>query len=263
MSAPFVKWVGGKRKLISELRKHIPASFGTYYEPFVGGGALFWALRPASAILSDANARLVNAYVAVRDRPDAIIDELRTYPYERKFYGRTRALIDEGTSAQRAARFIYLNRTGFNGLYRVNRRGEFNVPFGRYANPTICDAETLRACSAALRGVEIVRGDFADVLARAKKGDFVYCDPPYVPLSATSSFAQYTADGFMYEDQRRLRDIARDLKRRGVHVLLSNSGPPIVRELYADGFDIREVLAARAISCKGDKRGAVKEVLIT
>ena len=260
---PFLKWVGGKRQLIPQLLANAPPAFGRYYEPFVGGGALFFHLRPRAAVLADANERLIRTYRGVRDDVEAVIDRLRRYPYESSFYYRMRALpIDRRSDAEVAAWFIYLNRAGFNGLYRVNRENQFNVSFGRYTNPTICDAENLRACSAALKGTELVVGDFADVVGKAQCGDFVYIDPPYVPLSATSCFTSYAADGFGADDQRRLRATASKLKKRGVRVLLSNSSAPFVRELYAGQFKTVEVYASRAVNCRADRRGAVKELLI-
>lgn len=260
---PFLKWVGGKRQLLPHLTKHVPVSIGRYFEPFIGGGALFFHLRPARAVLADANERLVRTYRGVRDDVASVIALLETYPYERDFYYRLRALpIDRASDVEVAAWFVYLNRAGFNGLYRVNRQNGFNVPFGRYDSPKICDAENLRACSVALQDVELVVADFETSTKAARRGDFAYFDPPYVPLSATSCFTSYAAEGFGADDQRRLRKTAAALKKRGVKVLVSNSSAPFVRELYASGFETLEVDARRAISCKGDGRGAVKELLL-
>jgi DNA adenine methylase len=244
------------------LLPHVPRSFGTYHEPFVGGGALFFAVRPARAVLSDNNARLVRTWRGVRDRVEDLIRLLKTYPHDKKFFLEMRERdIDAASDVEVAAWFIYLNRTAFNGLYRVNSKNKYNVPFGRYVNPTICDEPTLRACSRALRGASIEHEDFEAVLARAKAGDFVYFDPPYVPLSATSDFTSYTAEGFSAEDQRRLRDVARTLKERGVHVLLSNSSAEFVRDLY-EGFHVEEVAATRYVNCQADGRGPVVELVI-
>ncbi len=260
---PFLKWVGGKRQLVPELVARAPRSFGRYFEPFVGGGALFFHLLPREALLADANERLIRTYRAVRDDVEAVIDLLRGYPYDSEFYYRLReTAVDARSDTEVAAWFIYLNRAGFNGLYRVNRGNRFNVSFGRYVNPTICDAENLRACSEALRGAELVVGDFASAVGDARRGDFAYFDPPYVPLSATSSFTSYASDGFGPDDQRRVRSTAEDLKKRGVRVLLSNSSAPFVRALYADGFILSEVSATRAVNCRADRRGSVKELLI-
>ncbi len=271
---PFVKWVGGKRQLSDAILQEAPARFARYHEPFLGGGAVFFELAAGrlsggagveghSAFLSDANERLIRSYRGVRDAPDAVIALLRTYPYERDFFMEFRGVaIDARSDAEVAAWFIYLNRAGFNGLYRVNSKNRFNVPFGRYTNPKLCDAENLNAVSRALRGVSLEVCSFELAAERAEAGDFVYFDPPYVPLSVTSAFTSYTADGFDMEAQRRLRDLALALKARGVFVLLSNSGAPAVRELYSD-FRCVEVSATRAVNSKASARGPVTELLIS
>lgn len=262
-AVPYLKWAGGKRSMLRHLVPHVPPSYGTYFEPFVGGGALFFALQPEKAVLSDVNRRLVRSYAAVCDDVDAVVELLKTYPYEKEFFLTMRAVrIDDRPDVEVAAWLIYLNRSCFNGLYRVNRNNVFNVPFGRYSNPTICDETNLRACSERLRGVAILHEPFETVLGRAAPGDFVYFDPPYLPLSATSSFTGYSADGFGLDDHRRLRDVARELKARGVGVLISNSAAPAARELYAEGFEIEEVLAGRAINARGDGRGRIPELII-
>ena len=261
---PFLKWVGGKRQLLSHLLDRAPEDFNAYHEPFLGGAALFYALDPVEAHLSDMNERLLRTYQAIRDNVDGVIELLETYPFDKEFYLRLRAKkIDRCTDVEVAAWMLYLNKTGFNGLYRVNKSGGFNVPFGRYKNPTICDEVRLRACSEALAHVELHRGDFMGVEERAVEGDFVYFDPPYVPLNVTSSFTSYTSDGFTIDDQIRLRDLALRLKRRGVHVLLSNSSAEAVWELYSKDFDVREVMASRAINSKASGRGKVAELLIS
>ena len=260
---PFVKWVGGKRQLLPTLMERAPRDAATYFEPFIGGGALFFALHPRVAVLADVNERLILTYKGVRDTVDEVIRLLRTYPHDSAFFYRMREKsIDTGSDAEVAAWLIYLNKTGFNGLYRVNRANRFNVPFGRYKNPNICDEPTLRACSAALTKTELLVADFEVVTARAKRGDFVYFDPPYVPLSVTSSFASYTSGGFGPAEQTRLRDTARKLKRRGVRVLLSNSSAPFVRSLYDEGFKLTEVSATRMVNSKATARGSVVELLI-
>jgi DNA adenine methylase len=265
---PFLKWVGGKRQIIEALLDHVPAlgRASTYHEPFVGGGALFFALRHSRAMLSDNNERLVRTYKGVRDRVEDVVKLLRQYKrkHDPDFFQHMRQKqVDElQDDAAVAAWMIYLNKTGFNGLYRVNSRNMFNVPLGRYENPAICDEANLRACSRALQGVDIAHRDFTTVLQHARKGHFVYFDPPYVPLSATSSFTGYTADGFGPSDQERLRDVARELKARGVHVLLSNSGAGFVREIYAEGFELQEVQASRQVNCNAKGRGKIKELLI-
>ncbi len=260
---PFLKWAGGKRQLMPHLLRHVPATRGRYFEPFVGGGALFFALRPDRATVADVNERLVRAYRGVAHHVEDVVRLLGGYPHDSAFFYRLRARpIDARSDAEVAAWFIYLNRTGYNGLYRVNRKNEFNVPFGRYANPTVCDAPMLRACAAALHGTNLVVDDFENVVAGAKRGDFVYFDPPYAPLSATSSFTSYTSGGFGPDDQRRLRDVALRLKRRGVHVLLSNSSVPAIRELYEGPFEVLEVPATRMVNSKGGGRGPVAELVI-
>lgn len=265
---PFVKWVGGKRQLLPQLLAHVPPKFGTYYEPFVGGGALFFALAHPRAVLCDANLRLIRTYRAVRDDVETLIALLKgcAARHSTDFYYETRAVNPDAFNhdVEVAAWFIYLNRTCFNGLYRVNSKGVFNVPIGRYENPQICDEERLRACSRALAHAEIEWTDFRELAGRPLQGDFVYCDPPYAPLSATADFASYTADGFGGKDQADLRDLAGVLKRRGVHVLLSNSSAPLIRELYKDRalFEVIPVLARRAVNSNAALRGPVTELLI-
>ncbi len=267
MSArPFLKWTGGKRQLLPELLKRVPSMYGVYHEPFVGGGALFFALRPPVARLGDMNPRLVRCYRAIRDNVDDLIGLLssRYATNTAGFFYATRAA-EPSDPVEVAAWMIYLNKTCFNGLWRVNKAGKFNAPFGKYDNPAICDEENLRACSAALKAglVTIENEDFESVDGRAKAGDFVYFDPPYVPLSETSSFAAYTAGGFGPRDQERLRDLALTLKRRGVHVLLSNSGAPAVEKLYSADFTIAEVMARRSINKNASGRGAIVEYVIS
>jgi len=260
---PFLKWAGGKRRLVPILRTHVPERFGTYFEPFVGGGALFFDLRPERAVLGDGNERLIRTYSAIRDDVEGVIRTLANCPHDKAFFLAERERdIDSELNADVAAWMIYLNKTAFNGLYRVNARNRFNVPFGRYENPTICDAENLRACARALENVGLCHDDFLSVLDLAHEGDFVYFDPPYVPLSATSSFVGYTEGGFGTADQVRLRDCALTLKRRGVKVLLSNSSAGLVRELYADGFEMQEVQAARNINRNAEGRKKIAELII-
>ena len=260
---PFLKWVGGKRQLLGELLSHTPRRFGCYHEPFIGGGALFFALAPKKAFLSDHNERLIRTYRGVRDSVDDVISLLQQYPHERVFFEQMRSVdIDRGSDAEVAAWMLYLNRTAYNGLYRVNRDNRFNVPFGDYKHPTICDEVRLRQCSMALQQVSVEHEDYASVLKRAKKGDFVYFDPPYVPLSKTASFTSYTRNRFTDDDQTRLRDTAVELKKYGVHVVLSNSNTEQVKNLYAKHFKLIEVKATRAINSKSSARGKISELLI-
>jgi DNA adenine methylase len=266
VARPFLKTVGGKTQLLPELLARVPASFKMYFEPFVGGGALFFALAmrgvlTGQAVLGDTNRRLVRTYRGVRDHVETVIGLLEKRRYEEKQYYAVRAMDpDLLGDAGVAAWMIYLNKTGFNGLYRVNRDGRFNVPFGRYTNPTICDTDNLRACSKALQGVEITTCDFTAHAPR--RGDFIYFDPPYLPVSKTSNFRGYTADGFTLNDQYRLRDHALTLKQKGVHVLLSNS--IAAKEIYeGHGFTIDVVHARRNVNSKATSRGAVEEILVT
>ncbi len=266
--APFVKWVGGKTRLLGELLARAPQHYHRYFEPFVGGGALFFKMRPPTAVLSDLNADLIATYQAVRDEADAVVRyaarhrtlHSETYYYQtRERWNETRT---ELAPAARAAAFLYLNKTCYNGLWRVNKSGKFNVPAGRYVNPTILHAEQLRAASFALRNAEIVAAPFDRALAEADAGDFVYFDPPYDPVSETSDFTSYTAGSFGIADQTRLADAYRQLADRGCAVMLSNSDTPLVRKLYA-GFRIDRVMCTRAINSRADARGAVAEVIVT
>jgi DNA adenine methylase len=248
-----------------------PADWAGYHEPFVGGGALFFALASrrgglgGQAVLSDMNERLIRTYLTVRDQVEPLIGRLQEHEalHSKTHYYATRSRkIDADDDLEVAAWMIYLNKTGFNGLYRVNKKGGFNVPIGRYKNPNICDAENLRACSGILQGVEIHHQGFDAVLERAGEGDFVYFDPPYVPVSATASFTAYTSDGFTLADQERLRDIASALKERGVSVMLSNADHPRVRKLYTPGFRKHTIQVGRAINSAASRRGSVAELII-
>lgn len=271
---PFLKWAGGKSQLISQYIPYFPQKFATYYEPFLGGGAVFFYLygvarkdqptKKFPAVLTDINPELVNVYCCVRDRIEELIELLAQHQeqHNRDYYYRMRSQLT-GTSVEMAARLIYLNKTCFNGLYRENSKGEFNVPMGQYKNPTICNADVLRLVSDSLQSVAIEVRSFETILDFAKTvEDFVYFDPPYHPLSNTSSFTGYSRYSFNEKDQIRLRNIFAELAQRGVKVLLSNSDCPLVRELYKD-FHIHEILAARAINSKAEKRGKITEILVT
>jgi len=269
---PFLKWAGGKRKVVPRLREHLPQHFGTYHEPFLGGGALFFRLaaltRPpfGGVVLGDGNERLMRCYQAVRDDVEQVIRllELYTAAHSEPFFYALRSMdVDMGSDYEVAAWLIYLNRTAFNGLYRVNSKGGFNVPFGKYVNPVVCHADHLRTCSELLAQVELRHEGFEAVLERAEPNDAVYFDPPYVPRSDTASFTAYTRGGFGPEQQARLRTVAMELAQRGVTVILSNHDVPEVRELYPKShFDLRVVPVARAINSAGAKRGKVKELVI-
>ena len=262
---PFLKWVGGKGQLLPQMQALLPRTFGRYFEPFVGGAALFFHLLPERASLTDVNAELVDCYRAVRDEVEDVIHALEAHEYDEAHYYRVRAQDLAGMSlAERAARTIFLNKTGYNGLYRVNKSGGFNVPFGRYVNPGFRNAESfanLRACARALRDVKLEVRDFGAVVRHARAGDFVYFDPPYVPVSSTSDFTSYVPGGFGREDQERLAEVFGRLAAKGVHVMLSNSDTPEVRALYGR-FRIDRVLAARSVNSKPGKRGKVGEVVV-
>ncbi len=262
---PVLKWAGGKSRILHELVPRLPRPSqwtGRYFEPFVGGAAVFLHLRPRRAVLSDVNPELVHLYTTIRDEVEALIEDLGRHTYDRQYYYAVRALDPaELPPIERASRMIFLNRTCFNGLWRVNRRGQFNVPFGRYANPTLCPEDRLRAMSAALAETEIRHADFERAVAGARRGDFVYFDPPYVPLTKTANFTSYAAGSFGLKDQERLAALFTALGRRGVRCMLSNSDTPLVRELYA-GHHIDQILAPRAISRDPDNRRPVAEVVV-
>jgi len=274
---PFVKWVGGKRQLIQQFKDLgvlPPAGFdfnkNTYYEPFVGGGAVFFELGPKNAELSDMNLELVTTYNIIKTDVEALIKELNRnkYEYDKEKFLRIRAIdINRLSELEIAARFIYLNRTAFNGMYRVNSSGKFNVPFGRYDDPLICDEQNLRAVSSVLQSVKIKYQDYKAVLDNAKRGDFVYFDPPYYPVSKTASFTSYTADGFLDKEQTELRDTFLELQKKGCYVALSNTDTPFIKGLFKpfqkDGITLHKVKAGRAINSDAKKRGKVFEVLVT
>ena len=270
---PFVKWVGGKRQLLRQFRElglYPPEDFNpitnTYYEPFVGGGAVFFDLLPKNAELSDLNNELVTTYNVIKNNVDELIKTLQKHIYDKEYYLEVRAKkIEDLSDIEVASRFIFLNRTGFNGLYRVNKSGQFNVPFGRYNNPVICDEDNLRRVSDALQDVTITHQDYKNVLKTAKSGDFIYLDPPYYPINATSSFTSYTAEGFLEKEQTELRDTFVKLHKKGCFVMLSNSDTPFINELYSglDGITINKITAGRAINSKGSGRGKITEVLVT
>lgn len=263
---PFLRWVGGKSSLIDRLFAHVPPEFGTYHEVFLGGGVMFFALhtlgRLKRARLNDVNGRLVNAYRVVQDDVERVIGKLKRMPNEEEYYLRQRKRnVDSADLATQAAWFIYLNRTCFNGLYRVNAKNEFNVPFGHRKNLVVCDAVGLREVSRSLRGVEISRDDFEQAAVRAQPGDFVFCDPPYLPRVG-NEFVRYSGAGFGYAEHVRLRDVMKALRDRGVKVMITNSGTEEVRQLY-DGFDIEEVRVKRSVNRDGMGRGAIPDFIIT
>lgn len=272
---PFVKWVGGKRQLLKQFRElnlYPPEDFdpinSTYFEPFVGGGAVFFDLLPQKAELSDWNNELVMTYNIIKSNVEKLIQSLKKHKYGKEYYLEIRAKkIEDLTDLEIASRFVYLNRTGFNGMYRVNKSGGFNVPFGKYNNPLICDEVNLRKVSKALQNVSIKYQDYKAILAEAQKGDFVYFDPPYFPVSKTASFTSYTANAFLEKEQMELRDTFVDLHNKGCFVMLSNSDTDFINKIYTESnnkqIHIYKVSAGRAINSKASGRGKVSEVVIT
>ncbi len=265
---PFIKWVGGKTQLLADLVRLLPPTFNNYHEPFLGGGALFFKLYSLNLItksyLSDSNEELINTWLVIKNNTSELINELSKkdfYVNEKTRYYEIRAW-EPIDPVKRAARFIYLNKTAYNGLYRVNSKGKFNVPFGRYKNPKILDEENLWRVHVALQDAEIFIADFADVLTRAKKEDLVYFDPPYHPISKSSSFTQYTKNAFGLKEQERLSKVFKELDKRGCYVILSNSNTPLIKELYSE-FNIHQVLARRAINSNPNGRKPIYELVIT
>ncbi len=248
---PFLKWAGGKTQLLPELLNHVPNTYGRYIEPFVGAGALFFHLQPKRALLADLNGDLINCYEVVRDQIQSLIDELQKYVNDEKLYYKVRNRNPNRLNpVQQAARTIYLNKTCYNGLYRVNKDGKFNVPFGKRVNPTICDESKLMAAHLALKDVDLVCGDYKEVLQKyAEPGDFVYLDPPYYPVGGHADFKRYTKEFFYEEDHGELRDEFCRLVKIGCRTLLTNSNTDFVRRLY-DGFDYKVVDTKRNISSK-------------
>jgi DNA adenine methylase len=264
---PFLKWAGGKRQLLSQMEKFIPKKFNKYIEPFVGGGALFFFILPKKAILIDNNLELINCYKVIKRNVNELVKYLKEHTYNKEYYYKIRA-IDRNVEKYRtlpdiekAARTIFLNKTGYNGLFRVNQKGFFNVPFGRYKNPKICDRKNLFAVHHALQSVKIVHSSFEHCLDYAEEEDFVYLDPPYYPISDTSLFTSYTKDNFGKKSQIKLYTIFQKLDQKGCQILLNNSYSDFILNLYKD-FRIEILKAKRAINSKSNKRGEIKEVLI-
>lgn len=260
---PILKWAGGKGQMLGDIMPRIPAQYGKYIEPFCGGAALFFALAPENAVLADSNPELINVYEQVANCVDEVICYLRQYENtEEVFYSVRSQDWEQLPKAQAAARMIYLNHTCFNGLYRVNRQGHFNVPFGKYKSPTICDEQALRAASAILKKATIVCGDYLSVLQEyAQPGDFVFLDPPYLPISVYSDFKRYTKEQFYEEDHVELAREVKRLQEKGCYVLLTNSNHPLVHELYS-GCRIDVIPTKRFISCNGTKRKG-EDVIVT
>lgn len=270
---PFVKWAGGKNGLINSLISFIPKNFNYYFEPFVGGGALFFYLKNLNILnskkiyLNDKNVELINAYKQIKINPNKLLEELEILKnnHSKEYFYKIRNLDRDSnfyslSEVFRAARFIYLNKTCFNGLCRYNAKGNFNTPMGNYKNPKIYDKDLIFSVHKVLKNVSITNKDFEVISLKAKKGDFVYFDPPYYPLNKTSSFVSYT-DNFSANEQIRLYKLFKMLDCEGIKVLQSNSNTDFIKELYKD-FEIIEVISKRAINCKGDKRGKITELII-
>ena len=272
---PFLKWAGGKRQLLPEIVKYVPkmTSKHTYYEPFLGGGALLFELQRPKAVINDSNKELINCYKVIRDSLDELMEELskdkysnsETSYYQMRDLDRSTKKYEILSEVEKAARIIYLNKTCYNGLFRVNSQGQFNVPFGRYKNPNFLDDAVLRAVNKYLNSnnITLLNQDFAEAVKDAKRGDFVYFDPPYDPVSETASFTGYDVNGFNRDQQKRLKKVFDDLNKRGCKVMLSNSCTDFILDLYKDYQDtIIKVMATRSINSNALKRGRVEEVLV-
>jgi DNA adenine methylase len=265
---PFLKWAGGKRQLLHVLKDNLPTKYKTYYEPFVGGGAFLFDLQPKQAVINDSNGELINCYQVIKDAVQELIEDLGKHENTEYYYYKMRELdrkrsFDKKTEIERASRIIYLNKTCYNGLFRVNSRGQFNVPFGRYKNPNILDISVLRAVSKYLNEnqVEILNADFKSAVKTARKGDFIYFDPPYDPVSDTASFTGYDINGFNRNEQERLKETVDELNQKGCYVLLSNAYTDFIVDLYKDYQQVK-VSAIRAINSNAKKRGSVYEILV-
>jgi DNA adenine methylase len=266
---PFVKWVGGKRQLLNEIEKHIPERFSRYYEPFIGGGAVLFHIQPRNAVINDSNEELVNLYNIIKETPEELIEDLKKHRNEEKYFYKVRGIDREKekylklSDIERASRIIFLNKTCYNGLFRVNSSGEFNSPFGRYKNPNIINAIKLRAVSSYLskNNIKILNTDYEKSLSNIRKGAFVYFDPPYDPISDSSNFTGYTKNGFDKTEQERLKKVCDRLNNRKVKFLLSNSSTEFIRDLYKD-YPILPIKAKRVINSKGNGRGAITEILV-
>ncbi len=260
---PILKWAGGKTQLLPEITARMPESYNKYIEPFIGGGALFFRLNADKAVIADSNPELVNMYRVIAEHGDQVIKALQKYRNEEEMFYEVRAKDWTKCDAiEAAARMIYLNHTCFNGLYRLNRKGQFNTPYGRYKNPTICNAEKITAAAKVLKNAEIVCGDYLDVLKKyAKKGDFIFLDPPYVPISEYADFKRYTKEQFYESDQRKLAEEVHRLVKLGCKVMLTNSNHPLVHELYGR-YKIDIIQTKRNINRNGEKRNG-EDVIVT
>lgn len=268
---PFLKWAGGKRQLLPEIRQNMPKKYNKYYEVFVGGGALLFDLQPKEAVINDSNGELINCYQVIRNHPHELIEALKQHKNDKDYFYKIRELdrhIKEYaklSNIDKASRIIYLNKTCYNGLFRVNSRRQFNVPYGRYKRPDIVNEAVIRAVSKYLNenNIEILNTDFSEALSTAKKGDFIYLDPPYDPISETASFTSYDVNGFDRKEQKRLKDWVDILHDKGCKILLSNSYTQFIDELYDNQYyNKQKISAIRAINSKANKRGKINEILI-
>lgn len=260
---PFLKWAGGKTQILDNLLNKVPDKFNKYIEPFIGGGALYFGLAPKNAIIADSNPELINLYNCISQNTPKIIEYLSQFKNtEESFYNIRSMIFEELDPYFAAARFIYLNRTCFNGLYRVNRKGHFNVPYGRYKNPNLCPSEQLFSASKLLKSARIINGDYRSVLAKnAKKGDFIFLDPPYLPISENSDFKRYTKEQFYENDHYQLAEEVKRLKQLGCTIILTNSNHPMVHDLYGS-YNIEVVKTRRNISAKKGTRSG-QDVIVT
>ena len=263
---PFVKWAGGKGGLLKKLESYFPDEFDTYYEPFMGGGAVFFYLNPPKAVINDLNRELMDVYEVVKKDVEALMTALnkqQKYVDDKEYFYKMRGKNPNRMKPiNRAARTIFLNKTCFNGIYRVNAKGVFNVPFGDMNNPTLCERKNLLECSKALKNTEILSEDYKALLPRVGKGDFVYLDPPYVPLSKTAHFTSYTRGGFGEEEQKELKEFCDDLDSKGARFLLNNSDTELVSNLYSS-FKIAVIEARRSLAASGVSRKTAREVVVT
>ena len=266
---PVVKWAGGKRQLLPKIKKEIPKKYSVYYEPFLGGGAVLFDLQPQKATVNDINEELINLYLVIRDNVDSLVIDLKKHKNDAEYFYKIRGLDRDKkkysrlSEVERASRILYLNKTCFNGLYRVNQRGEFNVPFGDYKNPNIINEDLLRAVSNYFNKAKINLRckDFAEAVAGIESGGFVYIDPPYDPISDSANFTAYDQGGFNRKEQKRLKELCDSLDRKGIKFLLSNSATDFILNLYKN-YRVKIIQAKRAINAQGHRRGNVSEVLV-
>jgi DNA adenine methylase len=259
---PFLKWAGGKNWLMPIIKKYTPSKFRKYYEPFLGSGSIFFALRPKPAVLSDLNQNIIQTYIALRDKPHALIAKLRSMTYNKDYYYFIRDVYKPRSLAHQAARIIYLNRTCWNGLYRENIEGKFNVPFGKFHNPCICDENNLLLASDLLQGADLYFQDFETTLSTAKKGDFIFLDPPYISSHRNNGFLKYNNKIFSWADQVRLVKIVRHLDKRGCYILMTNANHQSVMDLYS-GFYFSFESRYSSIAADKAKREVISELIIS